>query len=354
MTVTRVDVCATPDGAAVERIVLANKRGMRVGILTWGAIIDSIVVPDRQGVAADVVLGFDDPARYLEHHPSFGVIVGRYANRIAQAQFTLDGTMYRLAANNGRNALHGGVKNFSRQLWRADASADAGPAAVRLRYTSVNGEEGYPGNLDVAITYVLDDDNGLHLQYEARTDSATVVNLTNHSYFNLAGQGTILQHEIALAAEKFLPVDAYSIPTGEFRDVAGTAMDFRASTRIASRLDTNDAQLRAVNDGYDHTFVVGQSGPMKPVARVADPQSGRALDVTSTQPGVQFYTANNLDGSIVGKAGQRYEKYAALCLETHHFPDSPNHPAFPSTVLRPGERFAHETVYRFSIDARER
>ena len=245
-----------------------------------------------------------------------------------------------------RNALHGGPTGFARRNWTLEPGAERG---VRFTYTSADGEEGYPGNLRVATTYTLDEDNGLEIAYEARTDRATVLNLTNHSYFNLAGQGDVLDHEVTLFANAFLPIDAVSIPTGELRAVAGTPMDFRTPARVGARIHDADEQLRRVN-GFDHTFVLGPSGTFKHAARVVDPHSGRVLDVHTTQPGIQFYTANDLDGTLRGKAGAPYVRYGALCLEAHHFPDSPNQPAFPTTVLRPGDVFHQRTVYRFSVD----
>lgn len=346
MSVTR-SVCGhMADGAAVDSVILANRAGMTVTLWSWGALIQSIVVPDRDGNAGDVVLGFDTLPPYLGHHPNFGVTVGRFANRIAHARFTLDGVAYALAANNGPSALHGGPTGFARHNWTLEPAAERG---VRFTYTSADGEEGYPGTLRVATTYTLDEDNGLEIAYEARTDHATVVNLTNHSYFNLAGHGDVLDHEVTLFANAFLPIDAASIPTGEVRAVAGTPMDFRLPARIGARIHGTDEQLRRVN-GYDHTYVLGASGTFRHAARVADRRSGRVMDVHTTQPGIQFYTANHLDGSLRGKAGAPYVQYGGLCLEAHHFPDSPNRPDFPTTVLRPGDVFHQRTVYRFSVD----
>lgn len=346
MTATRSTCGTTVAGEPVTSVVLSNRAGMTVTLWSWGALIQSIRVPDRHGQLADVVLGFDALPPYLGHHPSFGVTVGRYANRIAHARFTLDGVAYPLAANNGPNALHGGPTGFSRRNWTLEPGAERG---VRFAYTSADGEEGYPGTLRVATTYTLDEDNGLEIAYEARTDHATVLNLTNHSYFNLAGQGDILDHEVTLFANAFLPIDAVSIPTGELRAVAGTPMDFRTPTRVGTRIGDADEQVRRVN-GFDHTFVLGPSGTLKHAARVFDPRSGRVLDVHTTQPGIQFYTANGLDGTLRGKSGMPCVRYGALCLEAHHFPDSPNQPAFPTTVLRPGDVFHQRTVYRFSVE----
>ena len=345
----RVSVCgSTEAGEPVMSVVLANRSGVTVTLWSWGALIQSIRVPDRHAKLADVVLGFDTLPPYLARNPNFGVTVGRYANRIAHARFTLDGVVYPLAANNGPNALHGGPTGFARRNWTVDTSTEH---SARFTYTSADGEEGYPGALQVTAAYALDDDNGLEIVYEARTDKATVINLTNHSYFNLAAGGDVLGHEVTLFANAFLPVDAGSIPTGELRAVAGTPMDFRTPVAAGARLHTHDEQLRLVNDGYDHTYVLGPSGTLKHAARVADPGSGRVLDVHTTQPGIQFYTGNNLDGSFRGKGGVPCAKYGALCLEAHHFPDSPNQSAFPSTVLRPGDVFRQHTVYRFSVDS---
>jgi aldose 1-epimerase len=333
------------DGATVHAFTLANASGMTVTVLSWGAAIQSVRVPDRNGHYDDVVLGFDTLAPYLGYHPNFGVTAGRFANRIAHAQFALDGVRYALHANNGPHALHGGKRGFSHRNWHGEL---AGPASVRFLYTSPDGEEGYPGTLQAAVTYELDDANGLLIEFTATTDRATVVNLTNHSYWNLAGGGTILGHEMAIFADAFLPVDATAIPSGEVRPVAGTPLDFRTPTRIGERIPGTDVQLRNVKDGIDHTFVLGAPGPQKSAARVYDPGSGRVMDVHATQPGVQCYTGNQLDGSIRGKGHAVYAKYAGLCLETHHFPDSPNQPGFPTTVLRPGAQYHHTAVYRFS------
>jgi len=334
-----------PDGSAVASVVLENRHGMRVTLLSWGALIQKLDVPDRGGHLEDVVLGFDSLAPYLVRHPNFGVTVGRYGNRIARAHFTLDRVDYRLAANNGPNSLHGGEVGFSKRNWSWRIEPDN---AVRFEYISADGEEGYPGTLRVAVTYTLDDDNGLVLDFVATTDRATVINLTNHSYFNLAGRGDVRDHVVTLHADAFLPVDVVSIPLGEVRAVTGTPMDLRAPTRVGDRLAAPDEQMRVVGGGFDHTFVLAAGDGLKRAAHVVDPASGRVMEVFATQPGVQFYTANKLDGTFVGKGGAPCGKYAALCLETQHFPDSPNQPAFPSTVLRPGEEYHHRAVYRFS------
>ncbi len=344
-----VAVCGqAPDGTPVASIVLANRRGMRATLLSWGALLQNLDVPDRAGRLGDVVLGFETLAPYLVRHPNFGVTVGRVGNRIAHARFTLDGVEYRLAANNGPNSLHGGNVGFSRRNWTWHVEGDC---AVRFEYVSPAGEEGYPGTLRVAATYALDDDNGLALEWVATTDRATVVNLTNHSYFNLAGGGDVRDHVVTLHADAFLPVNAVSIPLGEVRAVQGTPMDLRVPVRVGDRLDAPDEQMRLVEGGFDHTFVLGAGAGLRHAARVVDPASGRVMDVHATQPGVQFYTANKLDGSFIGKGGAAYGKHAALCLETQHFPDAPNQPAFPSIVLRPGDEYRHRAVYRFSTIA---
>ena len=335
-----------PDGTAVAAVVLENRHGLRATLLSWGALLQKLEVPGRSGQRDDVVLGFETLAPYLVRHPNFGVTVGRYGNRIAGARFTLDGTEYLLAANNGPNSLHGGNVGFSKRNWSWQLEGDC---AVRFEYVSPDGEEGYPGTLRAAVTYTLDDDNGLTLDFLATTDRATVVNLTNHSYFNLAGRGDVRDHIVTLHADAFLPVDALSIPLGEVRAVAGTPMDLRTPVRVGDRLDAMDEQMRMVDGGFDHTFVVGAGATLKHAARVIDSASGRAMDVHTTQPGIQFYTANKLDGSFVGKGAAVYGKYAALCLETQHFPDSPNQSMFPSTTLRPGHEYRQCAVYRFSV-----
>ena len=345
MSVTRAPWGNDPAGKPIDGFTLTNRGGMAVTLLSWGALIQSIHVPDRRGQIADVVLGFDTLAPYLVRHPNFGVTVGRFANRIANARFTLDGVEYLLAANNGPHSLHGGNNGFSKKTWEAELT---GPSSVRFTYTSADGEEGYPGTLRAAATYTLDDDNGLAIVYEATTDRPTIVNLTNHSYFNLAGGGDILGHELAVFADAFLPVDDLAIPSGEIRSVAGTAMDLREPMRLGERIPSDDPQQQNVNGGIDHTYVLGPSGALKHASRFYEPRSGRVLDVHTTHPGVQCYTGNRLDGTFRGKAGAVHDKYAGLCLETQHYPDSPNQPGFPSAVLRPGLRYHHTAVYRFS------
>jgi aldose 1-epimerase len=327
-----------------------------VRVVSWGATVVSVEVPDRDGRKADVVLGVDDLERYLVKHPHFGGVVGRYGNRIANGRFRLGEVEYTLDRNNGENHLHGGARGFDRRTWKAkDASTGAGPA-VELTYLSQDGEEGYPGNLTAKVTYTLTDANELRLDYAATTDKETEVNLTNHSYFNLAGPsgGDMLGHVVTLHAARFTPVRAGLIPTGELRSVEGTPFDFREPTAVGARIDGPDEQL-ALAGGYDHNYVVdGAIGVLRPAARVVEAGSGRVLDVLTTEPGVQFYSGNNLDGTIEGKAGKVYVRRAALCLETQHYPDSPNQPQFPSTTLRPGARYESTTVFRFSTEARKR
>jgi len=337
-----------PSGEEVKIYTLTNEAGMEARITTYGGIVVSLEVPDRQGRMADVVLGFDSLDGYLKGHPYFGAIVGRYGNRIGGAQFTLDGVTYKLAANNGPNHLHGGIEGFDKKNWKVEA---AERSSLTLSYVSPDGEEGYPGTLRTRVTYTVTSDNGLRIDYEATTDKPTVVNLTNHSYFNLkdAGATSILDHEITINADRFTPVDETLIPTGELRPVEGTPFDLREPHRIGERIDAGDEQLR-FGRGYDHNFVLNRTGEgLELAARVYEPATGRVLDVLTTEPGVQFYTGNFLDGTLEGKGGIVYQKRAAFCLETQHFPDSPNKPQFPSVVLRPGETYRTTTVYRFSV-----
>jgi len=337
------------DGQTIDLYTLTNKNGMQVGIINYGGRVVSIRVPDRQGQMADVVLGFDNLDGYLGNNPYFGAIVGRYANRIAKGRFTLDSVEYKLAQNDGPNSLHGGVKGFDKVVWKATELAKQN-SALELAYLSKDGEEGYPGNLSVKVTYTLSDDNELWIDYHATTDKDTVLNLSNHSYFNLAGEGNgdILQHVMMIAASRFTPVDATLIPTGELRNVEGTPFDFRQPTAIGARINNDDEQLK-LGRGYDHNFVLDRKGSgMTLAARVVEPKSGRVLEVKTDQPGIQFYTGNFLDGTIHGKGGKVYGHRFAFCLETQHFPDSPNRPSFPSSELKPGETYHYITVFRFS------
>jgi aldose 1-epimerase len=348
-----------PDGRAVDVITLRNRSGIVLRAMTWGGIILSLETPDRDGRFTDVVLGFDALEEYLGDSPYFGAIIGRYGNRIARGRFALDGASYQLARNNGENHLHGGVHGFDKQLWDARAFERDDAAGVALSYTSADGEEGYPGRLDVTVTYTLDDDDAITIEYAAATDAPTVVNLTQHSYFNLKGGGsTVLGHQLTIDADAFIPVDAALIPTGEIAPVQGTPFDFRQPAAIGARIDDDDPQLRLAG-GYDHTFALGltanaaagKTRPLRRAAFVREPTTGRTLDVATTEPGVQLYTSNFLNGSIRGKGGIPYPHRGGLCLETQHFPDSPNQPGFPSTVLRPGEKYGSRTVFRFGTDA---
>ena len=336
------------DGKTVRLYSLDNEQ-MEVGIINYGGIITSIRVPDRSGKRVDVVLGHDSLEGYLNRSRYFGALVGRYGNRIAHGIFSLNGSTYSLAQNNGTNHLHGGLKGFDKVVWDAEEIHERAAAGVELRYTSKDGEEGYPGNLNVRVRYLLTDANELRLEYFATTDRDTIVNLTNHSYFNLAGEGTILDHELTIEADGFTPVQQGLIPTGEIRPVVNTPMDFNHATSIGARINDDDEQLQMAR-GYDHNFVLrGNGGPVRRAARLFEPVSGRAFEVFTTQPGMQFYSGNFLDGSIVGKGGRHYGKNSACCFETQHFPDSPNHRNFPSTILRPGEQYEQTTIFKFSV-----
>ena len=322
---------------------------MQVGITNYGGRVVSIVVPDRNGKMADVVLGFDTLDGYLGPNPYFGALVGRYANRIAGGRFKLDGVEYKLAVNNGSNSLHGGLKGFDKVLWTV-REYSKNPPAIELTYVSQDGEEGYPGKLTAKVVYTLTEGNELRIDYTATTDKDTVLNLTNHSYFNLAGQdnGDIHKHEIMINADRFTPVDAKLIPTGELRKVEGTPFDLRKPTAVGAHNDDNDEQLK-FGGGYDHNFVLNRTGHgLTLAARVTEPESGRVLEVLTTQPGIQFYTGNSLDGTVHGKGGKIYARRSALCLETQHFPDTPNHPKFPTAELKPGEAYHQTTIYKFS------
>ena len=340
----------TADGKTAELYTLKNKNGMQVSITNFGATVVSIVVPDKAGKVADVALGYDDLAGYELNKNYLGVLVGRYGNRIAHGKFSIDGTEYTLAKNNGDNSLHGGIKGFNKAMWDAKDVSKGGEAAVEMKYVSKDGEEGYPGNLSVTVVYTLTNKNELKIDYSATTDKKTVVNLTNHTYFNLAGQGNgdILKQELMINADTFTPVDSGLIPTGELKKVEGTPFDFRKATAIGARIDANDEQIK-LGGGYDHNFVLNRKAAtgLSLAARVSDPASGRTMEVWTTEPGVQFYTGNFLDGSFKGKGGIAYQKRTAFCLETQHFPDSPNHPSFPTTLLKPGEKYHTTTVYKF-------
>ena len=342
------------DGTGIEAYRLSNARGFAVRLLTYGAAIQAIEAPDRQGQFADLVMGYARLEDYVDKPQFFGTIVGRYGNRIAGGRFRLDGEDYRLAQTNGSNALHGGVKGFDKVAWTVEQASDGAEALLRLSYVSADGEEGYPGRLAVEVTYRVGADDALRVDYQATTDRPTVLNLTNHSYFNLGGEGSgdVLGHVAEIDADGFTPIDEALIPTGEIRPVAGTPLDFRTPKRIGVEIrDARDQQILYAR-GYDHNFVLRDRRPGMPTraARVVDPASGRALDVLTDQPGVQFYTANFLAGTRVGKSGRLYRQGDGFCLETQHFPDSPNQPTFPSTILRPGETFRSTTIFRFSVD----
>ena len=345
--VTRQPFGATPSGEAVELFTLANAHGMEVRVMTYGGIIVSLTVPDRSGRPGDVVLGYDSLAGYLKDSPYFGAIVGRYGNRIAKGRFTLDGKEYRLATNNGPNHLHGGIRGFDKVVWQAEPFDDARGAGVVLRHTSPDGDEGYPGALTAKVTYTLTDRNELRIDYEATTDRPTPVNLTQHSYFNLAGGGDILGHELTIVADSFTPVDSTLIPTGVIAPVAGTPFDFRTPHPIGERIGAANEQLR-FGGGYDHNFVLTRPDTgLAFAARLSDPVSGRTLEIRTTEPGIQLYSGNFLDGSITGKRGIVYAHRTGLALETQHFPDSPNHSEFPSTILRPGRVYLSTTLWVF-------
>jgi aldose 1-epimerase len=345
------DFGKTADGAPVDLYTMTNKNGVEISIMTRGAIVTSVKTPDKAGAFADITLGFDSIDGYLGANPYFGAIVGRYGNRIAKGHFKLNGKDYKLAINNGPNSLHGGLKGLDKVVWTARDASTADAPAVELTYLSKDGEEGYPGNLTVKVTYSLNDANEVSIAYQAATDKDTVTNITNHTYFNLKGSGTILDHQIMLNASRFTPVDAGLIPTGVLAPVKGTPFDFTAAAAIGARIDDPKDQQIKFGGGYDHNWVLDK--PAAPdalslAAEVYEPTTGRVLQVSTTQPGVQFYTGNFLDGTIKGKGGQVYGKRSGLCLETQHYPDSPNHPVFPTTTLKAGEIMMSRTVWKFS------
>jgi aldose 1-epimerase len=343
----------TPEGAPVELYTLGHEPGLRAQIITYGGAIAGIEVPDRKGARDNVVLALPSLADYVSQDAHLGALIGRYANRIGGASFALDGHDYRLSKNDGDNCLHGGKVGFDKAVWHVVDSADEPEPRLTLRHVSRDGDQGFPGAVTLEVTYAVVEGNTLRIDYRAETDRPTVVNFTNHAYFNLGGVSStdILNHEVAIAAERFTPVDEQLIPTGEMRDVAGTAFDFRTWCPIGARIGAPDKQLEWAL-GYDHNFVLGPqpSGEPQLAARARDPHSGRVLEVRTTQPGVQFYSGNHLDGSLHGPTGKVYGRHDAFCFETQHFPDSPNQPDFPSTVLRPGMRFASTTEYRFGVD----
>ena len=356
-SVSKADFGKTPDGTPVEIYTLRNSKGMEATIMNYGGIVTSLKVPDKNGNLGDLVLGFDNldsytKDAYLKNCPYFGALIGRYGNRIAFGKFPLDGTQYTLPVNNAPNTLHGGLKGFDKVVWTVEEAkvGEHGPK-LELTYLSKDGEEGFPGNLTVHATYTLTEDNALQIEFKATTDKDTVLNLTHHSYFNLRGSGDVLNHVVYINADKFTPVDGGLIPTGELRPVAGTPLDFRTPTPIGAHIgETNDEQMKFGN-GYDHNFVLNKkSNELSLAARVSEPTSGRTLEVLTTQPAMQFYTANFLDGSITGKGSWNYQFRDGFCFEPQHFPDSPNHPAFPTTELKPGETYQNTIIYKFSAE----
>ena len=349
--VLRENFQATHEGKTIDLFTLRNADGMVVQITNYGGKIVSILVPDKNGNMGDVNLGFETADEYIKKSGSMGATIGRYANRIAGAQFTLDGTTYQLPKNNGENTIHGGSKNFSTRVWDARQIDDH---TLRLTYHSADGEEGFPGNLEVKVVFTVIKDNALKIDYSATTDKPTIINLTNHAYFNLAGEGDgdILDHILYVNANHFTPVNEQAIPTGEIREVMGTPLDFTTPTPIGERIDADNQQLKNVK-GYDHNYVINKApGELGLAAHLTDPESGRIMEVFTTEPGVQIYTGNSLTGTgnHVGKGGHAYGPQSAVCLETQHFPDSPHHPDFPSTVLSPGEEYLSTTIYKFSVE----
>ncbi|MGD9200297.1 MAG: aldose epimerase family protein [Chitinispirillia bacterium] len=342
MSITKV-----PFGEVMEEPVflytLSNQNNMTVKITDYGGIVTSIQIPDKNGIIGEVVLGFENFENYLGIVPYFGALIGRYGNRIANGRFTLDGIEFKLAVNNGPNHLHGGIRGFDKVVWNSGSIEGKDYEGVRLTYLSVDGEEGYPGNLDVTVSYKLNPENELKIEYSATCDKSTPVNLTHHGYFNLRGKGNILGHILTIHADHFTPVDKNLIPTGEITSVKNTPMDFTSPTVVGKR-------IYEVNGGYDHNYVLnGWDGSIRPVASLFDRESGRKMDVLTTEPGMQFYTGNFLNGSLKGSGGRVFDKNAGLCLETQHYPDSPNRESFPTTILRPGQQYCQTTVYRFHL-----
>lgn len=347
-TITKTTFGQLPDGQTADHFTLRNQKGTEIKITNYGGIITHWTAADKNGTFEDMVLGYDSLSGYLKASPFFGALVGRYGNRIGKAKFTLDGKTYPLAANNGPNSLHGGKVGFDKVIWAAKLSDDQ--KTLILTHTSKDGDEGFPGTLSAQVTYHLTEDNALEIEYTATTDKPTVINLTNHTYFNLTGgKRDVLGHQVQLNADKFIPVDNTLIPTGQLQDVKGTPFDFLKSTEIGARInDPKDEQIK-FGGGYDHCWVINKGADtLAPTATVYEPTSGRVLETFTTEPGVQFYTGNFLDGSITGKNGVTYSKRSGFCLETEHFPDSPNQASFPSVVLRPGEVYKTKTVYKFS------
>jgi aldose 1-epimerase len=341
----------TPQGDSVIRYTLTNANGMQAKILNYGGIVQSIMVPDKNGNMGDVVLGFDSLSQYINQSPYFGAVIGRFGNRIARGTFSLNDSTYHLFINDGPNSLHGGKQGFDKKIWEVTTASTDSTQSLKLHYLSKDGEEGYPGNLNVNVTYTLTNDDALHIDYEATTDKPTVINLTNHSYFNLNnGKGTATNEELMLNADHFLPVDSTLIPTGELRPVKGTPMDFLRPTAVGTHINDDYDQLHLVNGGFDHCWILNTDGAISQVAAsVYDPENGRFMEVYTTEPAVQFYSGNFLDSTLHGKNGNVYPKHGCIVLETEHYPDSPNQPAFPATVLNPGDTFHSGTIYKFSV-----
>ena len=350
-SITKADFGKTPDGQAVEIYTLRNSRGAEARIMTYGGIVQSLTMPDKNGKLADIVLGYDNLQGYIDKTPYFGALIGRYGNRIGGAKYVLEGQTYTLATNNNGNSLHGGLKGFDKVVWAARSMVTTHGPALILTYFSKDGEEGYPGNLEVTAVYTLTDDNELELEFAATTDKPTVVNLTHHSYFNLAGQGNgdILGHIVYINSDQTTPVDSGLIPTGNFADVTGTPFDFRKPTAIGARINDPDTVLQ-YGPGYDHNWVINKPlGQFGLQARVVEPNSGRVMEVWSDEPGLQFYAGNFLDGTIHGRGGVAYQVHTGFCMEPQHYPDSPNKPQFPSTELKPGHKYKNTIVYKFSV-----
>jgi aldose 1-epimerase len=341
------DFGSLPDGKPVKLYTLRNTNGVEMKVMNYGGIIVSLKTPDKNGMSGDIVLGYDSLSGYVANNPYFGALIGRYGNRIAKGKFSLEGKEYKLAQNNGPNHLHGGVKGFDKVFWNITPGNDS--TSLVLTYTSADGEEGYPGTLKVEVVYTLTDNNELKIDYSATTDKTTIVNLTQHSYFNLANSETILDHQLQIDADSYLPVDATLIPTGKIQKVDGTPFDFKTAKNIGVDIDANDEQIR-FGKGFDHCWVLnGSVGTLRKVAVLSDSASGRQMEVLTTEPGLQFYSGNFLDGTIKGKGGTTYNLRSGLCLETQHYPDSPNRPEFPSVVLKPGEKYSSQTIYKFGV-----
>ena len=347
MSIEKEPFGKTPEGEQVELYTLANKNGLRVKIMTYGATITSVETPGRDGRTENIILALDSLDNYIKGHPYLGSTVGRFANRIAKGKFSIEGKEYTLATNNDANHLHGGEKGFDKAVWKAEEIKGDNFVGLKFTHISPDGDEGYPGKLTAVVTYSLTNDNELRMEYEAETDKPTVLNLTNHTYWNLAGggNGDVLEHSLTLNADRYLPVDKGLIPTGEMKPVEGTPMDFTKPMAIGSRIGQ-------VGSGYDHCYVLNKSeGSAEPtlVAKITEPTSGRVMEIFTTQPGVQLYTGNFLDGKLSG-GGKAFKKHYAFCLETQHYPDSPNRPEFPTTLLRPGEKYHHTTIHKFGVD----